>query len=411
MSYEKVYVLGTDEAPFIQRMIERVSKSGGGNVVLENGEHKIYKKIKVPSNVTVEGESSAQTVVRAIGNLQGALFESGTDNVKTQNVRIQRMTLVQSSDLSTANKCLYVEECENFVLSDLILKNSSYEGVIAGNFAKCGQIDRIRAINCGNGGKAYGLSTAGVNITGQWMTISNCTTTGCGQGYELGGFHQSVVNCRATSPGAGTPSMAFNIGSNVGGITGFRGYRLYSEGYASAFACANGRGRLSNLLLEDCEFHDGEVSFGGGEEENYVKQYEYSGAIPDTYGSCFRNVRIYMTNLSGCALMYNPGPAAVYAKYGREPLIMDNCELHYMGGAIRGIGLFGNISGKVLVNNCRLYNVPTAPEQGDIAVSTSGTNYSPEDISHFTFTNNHAYVGGPGSEERPLVIKKEGFVI
>jgi len=212
------------------------------------------------------------------------------------------------------------------------------------------------------------------------------------------------VGCRATLPGTGTPSLGFNIGSNVGGIFQFSGHNLYSKDYPSAFGCANGLGKLCGITLTDSEFIDGTIGFAGGITENKV-DYGYNSNMPDVHQSLFKNCKITFTKNSTCGLILNAGPEEKDRILGRENITLDGCEVNYVDTPIYGIGLFGNLTGNVVVKNCRLNGMGGIPQQGDISISNNNANLPNDNISNYTFTNNSVDSG------RPIIIKKMGVVI
>jgi micrococcal nuclease len=399
-----------DNTAVIQAAVDSFN-GGTGTITLPEGLWGVCGTINLPSNITFAGKGDTKTILfrRALadgGFFNGPIIGGGGDGrwvgsegkSRADNVRVHDIGTLYSpgSDGGVNSKCIWFENGTSILVYNVRLEGGAYEGLVGGSWARNVIVTRCTAVNCGNGGRFYTLSTAGFNVMSIGTNYNDCTAVGCGQGWELGNTRTSLLRCVADEAGSGEPSMAFNIGSSVAGVYDCSIVNCRSRGFSSALGIGNGNGRLAKVTIRGNVFIDGSVSFMGGKPDNIVPHNDQG---PDTYGSTIDgNTFIFTQANNDGSCGYNTGPAAGGEIYGREPLTVSDNVFVFAPGIQQSTPVIYT-AGKVPAKQNWLRNwiigIDTAG-RGDLAVFSNNANVSgPGNIEA---TGNRAFFGNPPVE-------------
>jgi hypothetical protein len=390
----------------LQGSIDRAARNSG-SVKLAAGVYLVSRPIVVPSGITVVGAGMDRTTIRNIGRFPGPLVQFGMKGA-VRNVTLSDFCVeVKDNDLKGTN-CIQGDQADDVRITRVKVRGSKYEGLVGGAHARRWTVTDCEAEECGNGGSAYQLSTAGINVASREVLLKNCKTRRCGQGFEFGNLNVTLEGCSATEPGPGTPSLAFNCGSAVVGVHKVKVVKCTSEGYASALVVGNGIGRMSALTVEACTFTDGSITFSGGKPKNSVPTPDQG---PDVSGSFIRDCTVRWTKPSehtAAAMLYNTGIAKDGKVLGREPLTVERLKVKFAAkptGTVSQpiMGVAGQVSAKVVFRNCMVEGLDEPPTRGDGAVFGVLENQLPADIGNIRFIDCKATTST--GAKRPFVVK------
>lgn len=384
-------------------------------ILFPDGNYPVSKCVNWKTGSEGVGRGMEATGFRMIGatgepvfGLGGAgRWASSSGYGPATDVTLRGLTLYQTDQSSANCKCLFVnDECHRFTGRNLRFQGSYYEGVVAGSNCIVVSLYDIEAIDCGNGGSAYTLSTAGINATAVDLTIDGFLCRGCGQGVETGNTRVTVRNGTIVSPGVGTPSLGINIGSSGYGVYQTTVENVLVSGYIAALTTGNGIGRLAAVTIQNCDF-DGTVTFQGGVLNNSV-HHAHEG--PDTEQSYFLNNIIRIAGLSSGPFTYNEGPTPHVPPgvLGREPLIIRGNRFYYDSTpqTTPTIGFAGEISAVCLVDQNFIYGLAASPSRGDVASFTNGSNPPIAGMPNLTVRNTWAF--DLNGRSRSFSIQREG---
>lgn len=378
-----------DNAPQLQSFIDSLPE--GSSVALPAGTWNVASPIRLKANQKLVGKGMDQTTVRSTGAAwaDGVVVWGVDWTNPAHGVELRDLTVEQAVNGPTQHTCVHGEGNDS-KLTRVRFKGSRYEGVVIGAWNLRATFTDCEAEDCGNGGAAYAHSTAGFNSHAFDTRYTRCRAKRCGQGFEFGSAGTIVDSCIVTEPGAGAPSIAFNIGSYVNGVWKVRLRNSRSVGYATAVQVGNGIGRLADVRIESNAFVDGTVNFMGGKPTNAVPHPHTGYQGPDTFGSAVVGNTFIFTKPNYGAVSYNTGPSATWEVFGREPLAVERNIVHFKlaGGDVQPAPPFG-FGGKI-TGGCRLIDnivsgMESAPGRGDGA----------------TYTNN----GNPAVQNMPIVVK------
>jgi hypothetical protein len=380
----------TDSWQTLQASIDRAGKTGG-TVRLAAGVYQVSKPIVIPSRTTIVGAGMDHTTIRNLGRFPDPLVQFGMKG-EVKDITLQDFCVeVKDNDLKGTN-CLQGDLANDVRLTRIRVHGSRYEGIIGGGHARRWLVDGCEAEDCGNGGPAYTQSTAGINITSREAVLVRCKTKRCGQGFEFGNLNVHLLYCTAEEPSTAAPSIAFNCGSAVVGISKVHVFGCKSVGYRDAIGFGNGIGRLSGVTVENCTFIDGSIGFMGGKEKNTVHTDDQG---PDVSGSYIRDCVVRWTKVSDRtpgALIYNTGPSPEGQVFGREPLLVQRLRVQYAARPTSRptepvMGVAGYVSAPVIFRDCVVEGLDESPLRGDGQVYSNNANTLPDDISHIRFVN------------------------
>lgn len=368
-----------------------------------------------PGSVSWRGRGPDSTTFRRAGAFNGPVVGVGllgripSGYAAAPSFTLADMTVWQTDDSNSNNKCIWNETGDDFLVQGVRVRGSAYEGIVAGSDVVNVTLQDFEAWDCGNGGVAYPLTTAGINCTNRNLVCEDFVTLRCGQGIECGNSPAGVFR-RGTvlGPGTNTPSLGCNIGSTGRGV-----YRLTIEdvtfrGYPQSIQVGNnGIGRLCGVTIQRCDV-DQAISFSGGLVDNLVPGQPGEG--PSIEGSFILNnaIRISEANTQA-SILYNTGPSAgVYDVYGREPLTIRGNSVYYASQVqtTPTISFAGKIVANCIVEGNRFYGLTVAPSRGDIASFASGSNPSIPGMPNLSQSNNIAY--DLTGRSRLLSVKIEG---
>jgi hypothetical protein len=407
------FTADSDNAPIINAFLE--SLPAGSVVTLPAGVWPIKSPVQVNKPIVIESAANWPATLKLIAsNTDADVLRVGKysdpGSFRVNGVTLRRLTLEVAGEKTKGQmQCLEVQG-DDFTAEDCTFIGSPHEGVVVHGLNRRATFLRCTAINCGNGNEFYERSTAGFNAHAYPTIYTQCVTRGCGQGYEIDGYHTRVTECEAHEPGPGTPSIAFNVGSTGMGIYDVQLHRCKTSGYVSALGVGNGIGRLANVEVWDCIFDGGAVGVSGGIPEN-----KNPGGVawigeegPDGGHSKVCRCTFIVRGSHGGIYGINTGPADLGTPnvYGREQWTFDDNTVVFVGvpdehGPIGYIA--GNQSAPVSMLRLKVFGRDTGPSRGDIAV----------------FSNNANKVGTPpltysgtafrkDGTQRPLVVNIEG---
>jgi hypothetical protein len=399
----------TDAWQNLQDSIDRAAKSGG-TVRLAIGVYLVSKPIVLASGTTIVGAGMDRTTIRNLGRFGGPLVQFGMKG-EVRNVNLQDFCVEQRDNDLKGTNCIQGDQAHDVHLTRIRVRGSRYEGMVGGSHARRWFVDSCEAEDCGNGGPAYSLSTAGINVCSRETVLVRCKTKRCGQGFEFGNLNVHLLYCTAEEPTSAEPSIGFNCGSSVVGISKVHVFGCRSVGYPSAIGFGNGIGRLSGVTVEGCTCIDGSIGFSGGKTLNHVPTPDQG---PDVSGSYIRDCVVRWTKPSDktfCAILYSTGPSADGKIYGREPLVVSRLRVQFAakpnGKIICPImGVSGHVSAPVTFRDCVVEGLDEAPLRGDAEVASNNANKLPGDIDHIRFVNCTATTSS--GAEREFEVHLEG---
>lgn len=407
---------GVDNQPALQSFLD--SLAPGSIVMIPEGSWSVASTLNVPPGIRVEGAGMDATEIVALGELNGPVvgwggggrWANSAGRTRSDGVTITKMTLRQTAGGNTNDKCLWGETGHDATISFVRFKGSNYEGGVSGNWNERILVEDCVAEDCGNGGPAYSLSTAGINFTSQTLILRRLKTVRCGQGIEAGAVDVDIEDCEITEPTSATPSIGINIGSTGAGIHNLNVRRNFVAGYPSSFQCANGIGRLSKIAVEDNVFLDGAVSFAGGKPTNNTPHPD-GGDGPDTFGSIIQRNTLIATKPNVVSIMYNTGPSPAYQVYGREPLRIERNTITYVlsNPALQTtppLAFAGLIDVDCTAVENKIFGLDAASSRGDVASFTSGTNPAVPAFPKLRVAGNRAYTKAGAA--RAVSVKIEG---
>jgi hypothetical protein len=311
----------TDNAPVINAFLDSLPEGATAN--LPAGTWPINSGLQINKTRRLRGAGMNATIIVGRGDTwSGAVVGFGDyhQNVKVNNVILEDLTVRQEGRTPNAphrtHTCIFGHG-DHFRGNRIKLEGSQYEGVVIGGdsidavFTECG------GVNCGNGGPAYERSTAAFNCHTRNGKYIRCWTKGCGQAVEAGTNGMVIDDCTFEEPGSGTPSIAVNLGSSNWGIYNVTVRNCRIRGYPDSIGTGNGNGRLCRVNIVN-NVVDGTIGFGGGLPNNLVPGNPFEG--PDLYGSTIHGNTIFVKTAHGGVILYNTGPSASYAVFGRENL-------------------------------------------------------------------------------------------
>jgi len=372
----------------LQRSIDRAAASRG-KVQLAAGVYLVSRPIVLPSGTTMVGAGMERTTIRNLSRFSGPLVQFGM-KTPVREITLQDFCVEQSGNDLKGTNCIHGDMANDVRLTRVRARGSRYEGIVGGGHARRWNVEGCEAEDCGNGGPAYTLSTAGINVTSRDAVLRRCKTRRCGQGFEFGNLNVELQDCEADEPSGAAPSIAFNCGSAVVGVSNVRLLRCISNGYKEALTISNGIGRLSGATIESCTFIDGGVTFAGGKPKNSVPTPDQG---PDISGSFIRDCVVRWTKPSDktpSALLYNTGPNADGKVLGREPLTVERLRVQFTAkpnGRVSDpvMGVAGYVSAPVVFRDCVVEGLDEPPLRGDGAVFSVVDNFLPENVSHIRF--------------------------
>jgi hypothetical protein len=372
----------------LQRSIDRAAKSGG-TVRLAAGVYLVSKPIVLPTATTMVGAGMDRTTIRNLGRFPEPLVQFGRKG-EVNRIALQDFCVEQRDNDLKGSNCIHGEEAHDVRLTRIRVRGSRYEGIIGGGHGRRWLLDECQAEDCGCGGPAYTMGVAGINVTSRDAVLVRCKTRRCGQGYEFGNLNVQLLYCTAEEPGQASPSIAFNCGSAVLGVSKVHLFRCTSEGYRDALICGNGIGRLSGVTVDSCTFVDGSITFSGGKPKNTVPTPDQG---PDVSGSEIRDCVVRWTRPGAktvSALLYNTGPHADGKVMGREPLLVRRLRVQFAAKPIGRVsdpvlGVAGHVAAPVVFRDCVIEGLDEPPVSGDGAVFGNNANAVPDDVSHIRF--------------------------
>jgi hypothetical protein len=397
-------------------------------IQLPAGEWWISKCLNLKNNSqTLAGRGADNTTLKRISSVGGPVvgiagdgaWEGSSGYGRADNITVRKLSLWQTDESTTNCKCFFNNDGDNLLLENLRVIGSSYEGIVSGSNCAYVRLSHIEAWNCGNGGPAYALSTAGINATSDQLIIEDFRTVGCGQGLETGNQHIVIRRGHISSPGAGSPQKGINIGSTGHGVYDVVIEDCIISGYDSAFGCGNGIGRLCGIFFRRNKIYDegdgaAAVEFMGGLENNLVtgEQNRFEG--PDLYGSEITDNEFYISAPHSESIIYNTGPANIGNPnvHGREALLVARNKITYVSGDTSLqtspiIGFAGNITGNITVQDNKVYGMPAAPSRGDLQTYTNNQNASIPGMPNLSYARNYAFDTN-GKRLRSFVVNIEG---
>lgn len=388
--------------------------TGCTSITLPPGRWPIYQTFNMRSARTLAGQGVDQTTLVMVGGFAGPTLGLGGQGtwpsgfLAAPNATIRGLTVEQTVNSSTNNKCIWSEGGDNLLVDNVRVKGSSYEGIVTSSNLDGVTVRNFEAWDCGNGGPAYFLSTAGINCTSRNQLVENFRTLRCGQGVEGGNSRNEIFRKGVIlGPGTATPSLGVNIGSTGRGIYQVTVEDVTVRGYDSSISMGpNGIGRLCGCIVQRCDVDKG-INFSGGQMTNAVPGQPGEG--PDTEGSFILNNIVRINGLSDASILYNTGPSSPsYDVYGREPLTIRGNSFYYDGTpqTTPSIGFAGKIVATCVVEGNFLYGLNAAPSRGDIASFTSGSNPAIPGMPNMTYRGNIAF--NRSGMSRPFSAKIEG---
>lgn len=411
--------LPADNQPVLQAFIDSVP--AGSEIIIPQGDWGIASSINLNNGQRLKSLNRAKTIIRTIGgNFNGPVIGAGGDGRWPNSVgrktvtgcEVCDITLIQSDGSNTNNKIVWYESTVNSFVRRTISRDGCYEGIIIGGVGGGAEDNEI--YNTGNGGPAYGLSTAALNIYSRDSVIKRNKTRGCGQGIEAGTLNQLIEDNDIAEPGPATPSLGINIGSVGSGITNVRVQKNRVVGYPSGVMCGNGIGRLSKIEIEDNKIVNGSIDFAGGQIDNRVHLYD--SEVPSISASYIKNNKIYVTWTDEkyySAIIYNAGSDN---NMGREPLVVQGNTLHldpkantkppqapYNGGprTTPYFAVGGPVSGNVSFIDNDIYGaMDVAPIRGDV----QGWSSQNPGLPNWTVTGTRTYKAD--GTERPAIVNR-----
>ena len=353
------------------------------------------------------GSGVEGTTLRNVGTYGGPVVGIGGDGRWTGSAGygradgtiIRGMTLWQEDETTANCKCLFIETADDVLVENLRVRGSSYEGIVSGSNLFDITFRDIEAWDCGNGGPAYALSTAGINATSIDLLIEDFRTLRCGQGVETGNTRVTVRRGVVSEPGAGLPSIGINIGSSVYGVWRTAVEDVVISGYDSAVITGSGNGRLAGVYLRRLTiYEDGvegtsPITFGGGALNNTVPHADQG---PTTEGSIIEDCNIYITSPHNGGIGYNSGVVDNDGLYGREPLVMrrnkvymdlddpseQTAPIYFVAGEVGAVvGVYEN----------EVHGLPEGPSRGDLATFTNGLNVAIPEMPTLGYSGNLAF--------------------
>lgn len=332
--------------------------------------------------------------------------------------RLNGITLHQTVDASGASCMIIYEFCSDFEASNIRLKGSRYEGFISGSTSSFITLKHIEVLDCGNGGIAYPLSTAGINATSDHMLVEDFRCTGCGQGVEGGSQHVVYRRGTITDPGDGNPGIGINIGSTGQGIYDVVVEDCIISGYDSAIAVVNGIGRLCGVYIRRNKIYDegdgdSPIEFAGGQMNNLVTGGDNPYEGPDLAGSEITDNEFFVSSPHDGVISYNTGPAdgGNPNVYGREALTISRNTVRFVAGDTSLqtnpiFGFAGNITANCRLTDNIIHGLPAAPSRGDMQSYTNNANVAVPGFPTFRHGRNYAFA--PSGERRAFVTNIEG---
>ena len=390
------------------------------HVTLPAGEWPISRTLQMGQRrQAVQGQGVGRTTLRLYTNYGGPVIGIGagtrwsptdTNYFGATGMMVRGLTLHQQSTAAGAN-CLYVSdqpvygvnECNELKVYEVRVRGAAYEGIVAASSIRDAHLKNIEAWDCGNGGPAYALSTAGINATCGGLILEDFRTLRCGQGVETGNSNVIVRRGVITEPGAGTPGIGVNIGSTGWGIYDVEISDCKIYGYDSAIAVGNGIGRLTSIRILRNLIHDegagnSPIEFQGGQTANGVAN-PFAGPDLSAEGSFIEDNVFEVSSPHQGAISYNTGPADLGNPnvYGREKLTVRGNIIRFVSGDTSLqtnplIGFAGNITGDCLVTRNRVYGLPTAPSRGDVQSYTNNQNAAVQGMPNLSVYGNDAYL-------------------
>jgi hypothetical protein len=324
------------------------------------------------------------------------------------------LTARTSASASANCKCVFLNGGDDFLMDKVRVRGSAYEGIVTGSDIHRVTLRNIEAWDCGNGGPAYTLSTAGINATSIDLLIEDFRTLRCGQGVETGNTRVTVRRGVVSNPGSGLPSLGINIGSSVYGVWRTSVEDCTIDGYDTALSCGSGNGRIAGVYFRRNTIHDlgaGEspITFFGGTLNNTVPHPDQG---PTTEGSEITDNTIYIHTPHQGTIGYNGGPVDVGGVNAREPLTITGNEIYFdlADPSLQTapvIYFAGKILGDCIVRNNRIFGLPEAPSRGDIASFTNNDNPAVQGFPNLSTYGNYTFK--PDSRERSPYVRIEGL--
>ena len=391
----------------LQSSIDRAAKNGG-TVRLAAGVYSVSQPIVLRPGTTIVGAGMERTTIRNLGRFPSPLIQIGMKE-ESSNVTLQDFCVEQRDNDLKNTHCIFGDNANDVRMTRIRVKGSRIEGIIGGAHARRWTLDSCEADGCGAAGPTFGrMSGAGINVTSRDVVLMRCKTVRCGQGFEFGNLNVHLLYCSAEQPNGAGPSIAFNCGSAVVGVSKVHLFRCSSAGYPSALIVGNGIGRMSGLVVDGCTFVDGSISFAGGKPKNSVVTPDQG---PDVSGSYIRDCVIRWTKPSdqaSASMLYATGIKAEDRVLGREPLIVQRLRVEFTAkptGKVSTpvLGIAGHVSAPVIFRDCVVEGLDEAPIRGDGAVFGVLDNQLPDDIDHIRFINCTAKT--PSGVAREFILK------
>ncbi len=137
---------------------------------------------------------------------------------------------------------------------------------------------------CGNGGPAYGLTTAGINYNGANVSVHDNTVSMSGQAIEYGGqggtFEQNHLNGGNVAQTSAVGQYCFNLGSTGAGVFNVTFENNDCTLFSSAVHGGNSIGTMDRIYIDSNTFTDsGGVSVAGGLDTNSIPCSAYSPGV------------------------------------------------------------------------------------------------------------------------------------
>ncbi len=351
------------------------------------------------------GRGATATTLHNIGTFGGPVLGvgaygtyAGSAGYGDANGTVVRGMTLQQDDETTAHcKCLYVLGADDFVGENIRVRDSSYEGIVSGSGLHRITFRNIEAWDCGNGGPAYTLSTAGINATSIDLLIEDFITLRCGQGVETGNTRVTLRRGLVTRRGEGLPSLGINIGSSVFGV-----YETTIEdctvlGYDAPFGCGSGNGRIASVTFRRNIAKDAGVaaaanlSFMGGILNNTVPHADQG---PTTGHSYIIDNEFYVTRPTNGCIGYSSGITDTNGLFGREPLTIARNKIFFDLAEESTAPVFffaGEIIAPVELIDNEIHGLDAAPSRGDVQSFTLLGNPTVPGFPTLTYAGNVAY--------------------
>jgi len=255
----------------INNALETVSNSGGGKVSLTSGTYQLTEKIIMKSGIHLQGESAANTILRAGPNTGGSvsgktsdgwIYCSGLTNIEISNLAFTS-TASGTSDggLGETRNCILLRGCSNVKIHDNQVIKYVYN-----DFVKCHAGDNIQVYN--NSGQWGHDFVEFLSETKNSRACNNNIVVQTNTGIRCDGASNIELDHNTLTGAGGTGWCLFEMENELSNINIHHNimhdYHGSSNSYAVGPVTVSGSVSVNNNVLWDV----GAIAYGTTKDNN-----------------------------------------------------------------------------------------------------------------------------------------------